>query len=125
MRSACQRPPAGYVRRAEKSYEALADHFDDDLLRTDRRRGFASLGATISAERAGSDRHEATPVTPGRYVQLPWATLPERNEPSVRRTRLITRSVLRTFADLVHVYRERAHRLWIVSPWLSWQDDNK
>jgi len=43
----------------------------------------------------------------------------------VRRTRLITKNILRAFADLVHVYQDRLYRLWIVSPWLSTQDDNQ
>jgi len=43
----------------------------------------------------------------------------------MRRARLITRHVLRTFAELVQVYRERAYRLWLVSPWLSSEDDGR
>lgn len=36
--------------------------------------------------------------------------------------RVITHSTLRTFADAVYAYRDRAKRLWMISPWLGTED---
>jgi len=43
----------------------------------------------------------------------------------VSRAKLITRRALRTFAELVQAYRQRTFRLWLISPWISFEDENQ
>ena len=39
--------------------------------------------------------------------------------------RILTDRVLKAFAELVHAYSNRVFRIWVITPWLSSEDDDE